>query len=189
MSPSTTGLELLRAKANGCRRCQLWEERKTVVFGEGPGDARILFLGEAPGRLEDETGLPFCGRSGILLDQLFGDVGIDRSEVFVTSIVKCRPPANRDPKQGEIASCSVWLEQQLDLLQPEFVCTLGNFALRAIRGDRVGITQVHGIPDLRVVNGRKVVLFPLFHPAAALRSTQTRKLLADDLKSLVRLTG
>lgn len=157
------------------------------MFGEGPSDARVLFLGEAPGRNEDETGAPFCGRSGMLLDELLTEANIDRSSVFVTSIVKCRPPNNRDPKGVEIRSCEGWLEAQIDLIRPEIVCTLGNFALQAVRGDRTGITALHGQAESRVFYGHKVLHFPLFHPAAALRSSGTKELLREDLAALSEL--
>jgi DNA polymerase len=189
MTGTSINLEQLRDEASRCNRCQLAKGRNRVVFGEGPADARIMFLGEAPGRREDETGRPFCGRSGLLLDQMLQEAGIDRSQVFVTSIVKCRPPNNRDPKSAEIASCSGWLGQQLNLIQPDFICTLGNFALRSIRGDRTGITQVHGKPEERELDGRAIMLFPLFHPAAALRSTKTKNLLGEDLRRLAQLTS
>jgi len=187
MAMESGELELLRATASGCMSCQLSESRHSVVFGEGPDTARFMFIGEAPGRLEDESGRPFCGRSGLLLDQLLEAAGIDRSTVFVTSIVKCRPPQNRNPKSTEIAACAQWLDRQVAIIKPAIICTLGNFALRAVRADRTGITEVHGIAEKRNFNGREIVLFPLFHPAAALRSTGTRKLLAEDLLLLARL--
>jgi DNA polymerase len=158
-----------------------------VVFGEGPANAEVLLIGEAPGRNEDETGKPFCGRSGALLDGLLLGAGISREEVFITSIVKCRPPANRDPKAVEIEACSGWLEQQVDVIAPKVICTLGNFALHSIRGDKTGITQLHGKIEEIHYRQREVKLLPLFHPAAALRSTRTKALLAADLEQLSKI--
>ena len=189
MSNGSHELELLRHEASACTRCGLSEVRQRVVFGEGPSSARVLFLGEAPGRMEDESGRPFCGRSGKLLDELMVAAGIQRDRAFVTSIVKCRPPENRDPKAAEIVACRMWLESQVELIQPKIVCTLGNFALRLVRGDRVGITAVHGQPESREFCGRQIILFPLFHPAAGLRSTRTREQLSNDLEALASLLG
>lgn len=171
-------LESVADEAAACIRCPLASTRSLVVFGEGPPDAQMMLVGEAPGRLEDEKGRPFCGRSGALLDQLLGDAGIGRDSVYVTSIVKCRPPGNRDPKRAEIDACSRWLERQLELVSPRIICTLGNFALRRISGRPEGITSVHGTSQM-LSGGTELI--PLFHPAAALRSTTNRRRLAEDL--------
>jgi len=152
-----------------------------VVFGEGNVGAEVLLIGEAPGRLEDEEGRPFVGRSGVLLRELLAEAGVAEEQLFITSVLKCRPPDNRDPKGDEISACSGWLEAQVRLVAPLVICTLGNFALRLVRGDRVGISSVHGVPETRKVFGHTALLLPLFHPAAGLRSTQTRTLLREDL--------
>ncbi|CAB4859338.1 unannotated protein [freshwater metagenome] len=174
-------------EAQGCQRCELAESRGHVVFGEGRADANVFFIGEAPGRLEDEQGLPFVGRSGVLLRSLLADAGVAEEEVFITSVIKCRPPDNRDPKRDEISACSGWLEAQVQLIAPLLICTLGNFALRLVRGDRAGISSVHGVPEEREVFGHAALVLPLFHPAAALRSTQTRSLLRDDIAQIPAL--
>ena len=180
-------LAAIQIEASGCTSCGLSATRNQVVFGEGPADSQVLFLGEAPGRQEDETGRPFCGRSGSLLDEALSAADIRREDAFITSIVKCRPPANRNPKAPEIKACARWLELQVAQIRPRFICTLGNFALREVRGDRVGISAVHGEPENRIYMGLNVILFPLFHPAAALRSTTTRELFEADLKRLAAL--
>ena len=176
-----------RLACRECQACGLAETRTNVVFGEGPERSRVMFLGEAPGRHEDEMGQPFCGRSGALLDEVLCSVGIRRESAFVTSIVKCRPPNNRDPKAGEIAACSMWLEGQVKAIRPRVVCTLGNFALHVVRSDKTGITKLHGRPEPAHLFGLEVILFPLFHPAAALRSTGTRKQFEADVETLAKL--
>jgi DNA polymerase len=148
-----------------------------------------MFIGEAPGADEDRLGTPFVGRSGRLLDSLLTEAGIDREEVFIANVLKCRPPGNRDPRPTEIESCSFWLAKQMELIQPRLVCTLGNFATKLLRGDPTGITKVHGSPEIRTVAGRRVRLYPLFHPSAALRSTTTLGLLRADLMRIPDLVG
>jgi DNA polymerase len=138
-----------------------------------------MFVGEAPGRSEDEQGLPFVGQAGRLLSELLADIGLERSEVFVVNTLKCRPPGNRDPLPQEIANCQDYLFRQLELIQPKVVCTLGNFATKLLRAEPTGITRLHGRPEVRVVGPRAVRLYPLYHPAAAL---YTRALL-DTLKA------
>ncbi len=173
-------LKAVYREASGCTRCpQLAQARHTVVFGSGNADADLMFVGEAPGRSEDEQGLPFVGQAGRLLSELLADIGLERSEVFVVNTLKCRPPGNRDPLPQEIANCQDYLFRQLELIQPKVVCTLGNFATKLLRAEPTGITRLHGRPEVRVVGPRAVRLYPLYHPAAAL---YTRALL-DTLKA------
>jgi uracil-DNA glycosylase family 4 len=173
-------LKAVYHQASGCTRCpQLAETRRTVVFGSGNADADLMFVGEAPGRSEDEQGLPFVGLAGRLLSELLADIGLERSDVFVANVLKCRPPGNRDPLPQEIANCQDYLFRQLDLIQPRVVCTLGNFATKLLRADPTGITRLHGQAEVRVIGPRAVRLYPLYHPAAAL---YTRSLL-DTLKA------
>ncbi len=127
-----------------------------------------MFVGEAPGRNEDEKGIPFVGQAGKLLDTLLGEIGMTRADVFVVNVLKCRPPNNRDPLPQEIANCQDYLWRQLELIEPNVVCTLGNHATKLLRGDPLGITRLHGREELRMVGPRRVRLYPLFHPAAAL---------------------
>lgn len=157
-------------QASACMRCpQLAAGRTTVVFGSGNADAGLMFVGEAPGHNEDRQGLPFVGQAGRLLDQLLGEIGLARRDVFVANTLKCRPPGNRDPLPQEIDACQDYLFRQLELIEPRVVCTLGNFATKLLRADpATGITLLHGRAEIRRVGLRTVRLYPLFHPAAAL---------------------
>src|SRR4051812_13790514 len=155
--------------AKDCTRCpQLAAERTTVVFGSGNADADLMFVGEAPGANEDKIGLPFVGAAGKLLDKLLGEIGMERGDVFIANVLKCRPPGNRDPLPTEIESCQAYLFRQLALIEPRVVCTLGNFSTKLLRGDPTGITRLHGQPEIRVIGTRAVRLYPIYHPAAAL---------------------
>lgn len=169
MSPAAEAparLAVLADEAAGCTRCGLAEGRTQVVFGTGAPDADLMFVGEGPGAREDEQGLPFVGRSGRLLDQLLREeVGVDRSDCYIANVVKCRPPANRDPKPDEIAACRPWLEEQLELIDPAVVVTLGNFAAKLLLDTDTGITKLRG----RAYEFGDRHLVPTFHPAAALR--------------------
>jgi uracil-DNA glycosylase family 4 len=162
-------LKAVWGQASSCTRCpQLAGTRTTVVFGSGNADADLMFVGEAPGANEDKQGLPFVGQAGRLLDTLLGEIGLTRGDVFVANVLKCRPPGNRDPLPQEIDACQDFLFRQLELIQPNVVCTLGNFATKLLRGDTTGITRLHGRDELRQIGPRVVRLYPLFHPAAAL---------------------
>jgi uracil-DNA glycosylase len=168
-------------EAKGCTRCpQLAQTRHTVVFGAGNADADLMFVGEAPGRHEDEQGLPFVGQAGKLLDQLLGEIGLARDEVFIANVLKCRPPGNRDPHPVEIERCQVYLMRQVELIEPVVICTLGNFATKLLREDPTGITRLHGREEVRVVGTRAVRLVPLFHPAAALYTPSNVEVLRQD---------
>ncbi|MBK5111085.1 MAG: uracil-DNA glycosylase [Thermoleophilia bacterium] len=171
-------------EARGCERCELSQSRSQVVFGAGNADADLMFVGEAPGAEEDRQGLPFVGRSGALLTRMLGDAGIAREDVFIANTLKCRPPSNRDPEIAEIETCRPWLNEQIRLIEPRVVATLGNFATKLLTGDKTGITRVHGRPQVRQIGTRTVFLLPLFHPAAALRAKGTADLLAADLATL-----
>ncbi len=156
-------------------------------MGCGPEHAQLMLVGEAPGQEEDATGIPFSGRSGKLLDLLLEQAGISRSQLYITNTVKCRPPENRNPKADEIAACSEWLELQIVSIRPAVIAPLGNFATKTLTGSSAGITAVHGQLQTRKIVDHSVGVWPLFHPAAALRSTTTRELLRQDLKSLAEL--
>jgi DNA polymerase len=171
--------------ARSCTRCpQLAATRTQVVFGAGNPDADLVLVGEAPGRDEDERGLPFVGRSGRLLDRLLGELGLSRDDVYVTNLVRCRPPQNRDPLPAEVDNCSVWLWRTLELVQPRVVCALGNFATKLLRGDPTGIGKLHGQVEVRTLGPRTVRLLPLFHPAAALYTPANVETLRADLAQL-----
>jgi uracil-DNA glycosylase family 4 len=174
-------------EARECTRCPLADTRTTVVFGNGDADADLMFVGEAPGANEDREGLPFVGQAGKLLDKLLDEIGMDRGQVFVANVLKCRPPGNRDPQPGEIESCEPYLFQQVELIEPLVVCTLGNFATKLLRGDSTGITRLHGQAEVRTIGSRAVRLFPLFHPAAALYTPRTLETLRADFQRLPEL--
>ncbi len=174
-------------EAQSCTKCSLSDSRTQVVFGSGNADADLLFVGEAPGAEEDRLGVPFVGRSGNLLTTMLAEVGIAREDVFIANTLKCRPPDNRDPLPSEIETCRPWLAEQIRLIEPRVVATLGNFATKLLREDPAGITKVHGVPVERRLGDRTVTLFPLFHPAAALRSTSVADLMRRDIAALARL--
>ncbi len=178
-------LKAVWEQARVCTRCpQLAESRHTVVFGAGNADADLMFVGEAPGATEDETGRPFVGRAGKLLDTLLGEIGLARDDVFIANVLKCRPPGNRDPLPVEIENCQDYLFSQVELIQPRVICTLGNFATKLLRGDPTGITRIHGQAEVRVLGGRAVRLFPIFHPAAALYTPSNVEVLRQDFALL-----
>jgi uracil-DNA glycosylase len=191
MVSATERREELKAvwrQASVCTRCpQLAATRNTVVFGAGNADADLMFVGEAPGKNEDEQGVPFVGQAGKLLDQLLEEVGLARADVFIANVLKCRPPGNRDPHPVEIENCQDYLFAQVELIRPKVVCTLGNFATKLLRGDPTGITRIHGRPEVIVLGPRAVRLFPLFHPAAALYTRSNIDLLREDFKRLPEL--
>jgi len=159
-------LRVLETEASACTNCRLHEGRTTVVFGDGSPDADLMFIGEGPGQHEDEQGLPFVGRSGQLLSTLLERVGLSRPEVYIANVVKCRPPGNRDPRPDEIAACKGYLIEQLKIIDPAAVVTLGNFSTKLLLKTEVGITRMRG--QIYPWWGRHVV--PTFHPAAALRN-------------------
>ena len=171
-------------EAMGCVRCPLHETRTTVVFGSGNANAELMFVGEAPGANEDKQGLPFVGQAGKLLDKLLAEIGLERRDVFVVNVLKCRPPGNRDPHPGEIESCQDYLWRQVELIEPTVICTLGNFSTKLLRGDPTGISRLHGASEVRVVGARAVRLYPLFHPAAALYTPRMLETLRADFQRL-----
>jgi len=174
-------------EASDCVRCPLHQGRTKVVFGAGNADADLMFVGEAPGMHEDLQGLPFVGRAGKLLDQLLEEVGLSRPEVFITNVLLCRPPGNRDPQPDEIDTCKPYLHRKIELIEPKVICTLGNFATKLITRSNRGITGVHGRPQVHELGGRTVRVYPLYHPAAALRSTGTLAELRADFARLPAL--
>jgi uracil-DNA glycosylase family 4 len=181
-------LKDLYRQARGCTRCpQLAATRKTVVFGSGNADANLMFVGEAPGKNEDEQGLPFVGQAGKLLDKLLEEIGLQRSDVFICNVLNCRPPGNRDPAPIEIENCQDYLLRQVELIQPHVICTLGNFATKLLRADPTGITRLHGRDEVRVLGRRAVRLYPIFHPAAALYTPANVEILRRDFARLPEL--
>jgi uracil-DNA glycosylase family 4 len=179
-------VELYR-EVSACARCPLHSARTKVVFGAGNANADLMFVGEAPGQQEDLQGLPFVGRAGKLLDQMLEEVGLERSDVFITNVLKSRPPGNRDPQPEEIDACKPYLHKQVELIEPKVICTLGNFATKLLTRSQRGITGVHGRPQVHELGGRAVRVFPIYHPAAALRSTKTLEELREDFRRLPAL--
>jgi DNA polymerase len=168
------------AEVLGCTRCPLSEDRTQVVPGSGDPAAEILFVGEAPGYHEDKHGVPFVGQAGKLLDELLLGIGLGRDDVFVANVLKCRPPGNRDPRAEEIEACESHLFRQIEIISPALVCTLGNFATKLLSGRPDGITRVHGHELPMTLGGREVLLYPLFHPAAALYTPAMKETLKAD---------
>ncbi|MGD2101027.1 MAG: uracil-DNA glycosylase [Acidimicrobiia bacterium] len=150
----------------GCTACRLAETRTNVVFGVGDPEARLMLVGEAPGKNEDLEGEPFVGAAGHLLDELLGEIGISRRDAYIANVLKCRPPGNRDPQQDEIDSCKGFLREQIRMIYPDVVVTLGNFATKLLVPTDIGITRMRG---QRISWWLGATLIPTFHPAAALR--------------------
>ena len=182
-------LKAVWEQATACTKCpQLAATRRTVVFGSGNADADLMFVGEAPGAREDESGIPFVGQAGKLLDRMLEEIGLTRADVFVANTLKCRPPQNRDPLPGEIEACQDYLFRQLELIQPRVVCTLGNFATKLLRGDpATGITRLHGREEIRRIGPRVVRLYPIYHPAAALYTPSMVETLRADFARIPEL--
>ena len=181
-------LEAIAAEVRVCRSCRLAETRSRAVPGEGHPDTEVVFVGEGPGQTEDQQGRPFVGRAGDLLVKLLGTLGWRRQDVFITNIVKCRPPGNRDPEPDEIAACAPYLRRQLEVLDPAVVVTLGRFSMAHFRpGER--ITQIHGThaPAPEQAGARDALAYALFHPAAALRSTDVERQSYDDIAGLPKV--
>jgi uracil-DNA glycosylase len=170
-----------------CSRCALAKGRTQVVFGSGSPTADLMFVGEAPGFHEDQQGIPFVGQAGKLLDTLLGGIGLTRADVFVANVLKCRPPGNRDPLPEEIAACEPHLFRQIELIQPKLVATLGNFATKLLSGKPAGITRVHGYEQEVTLGARTVLLYPIFHPAAALYTPSMQKVLEEDFARIPAL--
>ena len=173
----------------GCTRCRLAQGRTQVVFGSGSAHADLMFVGEAPGFHEDRQGVPFVGQAGKLLEQLLAGIGLSRQEVYIANVLKCRPPGNRDPQPDEIEACESHLFRQIELIKPTVVATLGNFATKLLSGRPLGITRVHGQEQQTTIGSRSVLLYPLYHPAAALYTPAMLKVLESDFARLPELLG
>jgi DNA polymerase len=180
-------LVALYKEVQACTRCPLHETRTKAVFGAGDANADLMFVGEAPGAEEDRQGLPFVGRAGQLLNQMLEEIGLSREEVFIANVLKSRPPGNRDPQPLEIEACRPYLFEQVRLIEPTVICTLGNFATKLLSGNPAGITKVRGAPQVHELGGRTVFLLPLFHPAAALRTPAVKETLREDFSTLPSL--
>ena len=184
MKSMSRELDRISSEARICTKCDLYKERKIAVPGEGPADARVMFIGEGPGAQEDLTGRPFVGSAGKLLTELLGSIGVDRSSVFITNIVKCRPPNNRPPRKTEIETCvSLYLQPQIRIINPRVIVPLGTPAIKTLMGDDYSATSVHGQAFRK--DGR--LFLPLFHPAAALYDVRLRNTMFKDVKMLREL--
>jgi uracil-DNA glycosylase len=177
------------AQVAGCTRCALAQTRTQVVFGSGSPTADLVFVGEAPGFHEDKQGIPFVGAAGQLLVKLLAGIGLERDDVYIANVLKCRPPGNRDPQPEEIEACESHLFRQIELIQPKVVATLGNFATKLLSGKPDGITRVHGKEQEVTLGSARVLLYPLFHPAAALYTPRMLDVLATDFARLPALMG
>ena len=166
-----------------CQACRLASGRTQVVFGTGNPNASIMFVGEAPGFHEDRQGVPFVGAAGKLLTELLESVGLSRLEIYIANVIKCRPPENRNPQSDEVETCKPFLLQQIDLIKPKLVCSLGNFAMQTLLERKIGITKVRG----QVFQLENFILFPLLHPAAALHQGNLMASLREDFQKLKQI--
>ena len=173
-------LAQIRADLGECTRCALHSGRRTLVFGAGNPDADLVFVGEAPGRDEDQQGLPFVGRAGQLLTKIIASIGLTRDEVYIANVVKCRPPGNRNPELDEVQTCEPFLFRQLDVIRPRVVVALGAFAVRTLLRTDQAISRVRG----QVYAFRGATLVPTFHPAFLLRSPDRKRDVWEDMKKV-----
>jgi uracil-DNA glycosylase len=182
----TRTLAAAAADAATCTRCALSQGRTQVVYGAGNPQARLLFVGEAPGFHEDKQGAPFVGASGKLLTGLIEGIGLTRDDVYIANVLKCRPPGNRDPLPDEIDTCKPWLKEQLEIIDPPVICTLGNFASKLLLGTSIGISRLRG----RRIPWRGRTLIPTFHPAAVLhsgRNSDTMTAMEQDFQLIAKV--
>jgi uracil-DNA glycosylase len=182
-------LTVLGDAVASCKKCRLSQSRTQVVFGSGHPDADLMFVGEAPGFHEDQQGVPFVGQAGKLLEKLLAGIGLAREDVYIANVLKCRPPGNRDPQQDEIEACESHLWKQIELIRPKLVATLGNFATKLLTAQPTGITRVHGQEREVDLGGNRVMLYPLYHPAAALYTPKMLEVLAADFARIPALLG
>ncbi len=174
--------ETLTAEIARCTRCLLHQGRTNPVPGEGAKDADIMFIGEAPGFHEDQQGRPFVGAAGKFLDELLESIDLDRSQVFIANVIKCRPPGNRDPLPDEIEACKPFLDRQIELIDPKLIVTLGRFSM-ARAFPKARISRIHGQP--RKIGG--IVYYPMYHPAAALHQPSLRRTVKEDMERIPAL--
>ena len=173
------GLDEISKQVSICKNCGLNSTRKCAVPGEGPSNSRIMFIGEGPGFHEDQQGRPFVGAAGKFLEELLANAGLKRNDVFITNVVKCRPPGNRDPQEDELIACAHYLDRQIEIINPEVIVTLGRFSMAKFFGN-VKISQIHG--QAKIIDERLIVA--MFHPAAALHQPGLKSTLIDDFSKL-----
>lgn len=185
--PENKRLEKLNKGMSACKKCALRENCSRVVFGSGNSAAEIMFVGEAPGKKEDELGIPFVGSTGRILDKMFEGIKIKREDVYLTNICKCRPPENRDPLPEEIAQCWPWTEKQIAIIQPKIIVTLGKYALNSFL-PQAKISEVHGrLIEITLKKIGKIKILPFYHPAAARINRKTRALFEEDFAKIPTL--
>ena len=175
-------LDDLRKTIGNCTLCRLSEERTNIVFGEGNSDARLMFIGEGPGQEEDRTGRPFVGKAGELLTRMIAAMGLEREDVYIANIVKCRPPKNRDPEQDEANTCISFLHEQIEIINPEVICCLGRIAAHNLLDTDIPISRLRG--SFQSWNGIKVM--PTFHPAYLLHNPGSKKVVWEDLQKIMK---
>lgn len=185
-------LEKIREDVLVCKKCSLYKTRNCPVIGEGNPQAKIMFIGEAPGAQEDKSGHPFCGASGKILDELLNSVGIKREEVYIANILKCRPPRNRDPQDSEIDICVPYLEKQIEAIKPKVICPLGRYSMNFLM-EKFGlkeqiqqISKIHGkVFEVKTLF-QEITLIPFYHPAVAIYNSNMKESLINDFKVLER---
>ena len=178
-------LDSIQSDIVNCQRCKLAKTRTNIVFGEGTPSARLMFIGEAPGFDEDKQGKPFVGRAGQLLTKIIQAMGLTREQVFIGNVIKCRPPGNRNPEPDEILACAPFLNRQIAVIQPEFICALGTFAAQTLLHTTVPISKLRG--QFHDCNG--IQLMPTFHPSYLLRSPEKKRDVWEDIKLLMNAMG
>ncbi|MFH1025552.1 MAG: uracil-DNA glycosylase [Nitrospirota bacterium] len=177
-----SAMALLREEIGDCRKCKLSQKRTHIVFGEGNPDARLMFIGEAPGREEDVQARPFVGEAGMLLTRLIEKMGLKREDVYIANIVKCRPPMNRDPEKDEIQQCREFLERQIDIIRPDIIMSLGRIAASTLMGnEKLKITAIRG----KIFDYRGIPLVPTFHPAYLMRNPKDKWLTWNDAQKVL----
>ncbi len=183
-------LAQIKKRVVNCQKCSLYQTRNYPVVGQGNHNAQFLFIGEAPGKNEDQTGRPFCGRSGQILDELLASINLNREDIYICNILKCRPPGNRDPQTMEIKQCSPYLTEQIKIIGPQVICSLGRFAMDflitnfASASDRRSISENHGRVLELEINSQKIVFIPLYHPAVAVYNSNMKESLKNDFQVL-----
>lgn len=183
--PRIDSLQALRNYIGDCRRCRLYQGRTNLVFGEGSSRSGLVFVGEGPGREEDLEGRPFVGEAGRLLTRVIKAMGLERKEVYICNVVKCRPPKNRDPERDEIEACLPFLKKQIALLGPKVICTLGRIAAESLLGKRFQITTERG----RWYSFNGIPLMPTYHPAYLLRNPSAKREVWEDVKKIIKHMG
>jgi DNA polymerase len=177
-----TALNDLNEEIKRCQECDLAKNRTRVVPGEGPDNATLLFIGEAPGWHEDQQGRPFVGPAGQFLEELLSIIGLKRDQVFIANVIKCRPSANRDPLPGEIQSCKKWLDRQIELIQPKVIVTLGRYSMARYFPNQ-SISKIHG----KARKEGEITYYAMYHPAAALHQGNLRKIIEADMLKIPQL--